>query len=262
MDHFTNRGITLQYEVQGQGIPLVFLHGMGGSIRQIHGAYDPIEGVQLITLNQQGHGDTDADWDHYNFQALAEDVRSLLDHLGVGKVFLAGISMGAAVSLKFSLLYPDRVSSLLLIRNAWTDLPMSPEVQAAYRDLGLALKEGSQEAFRKSESFPLISRSSPYTQHAFEVPFHDESCLKYWQKYLILPPQTPVSSLDECSALTMPVRILACRNDLCHPFQYGQRLTSAIPGSIFTEIPDKDSNPQGHKRMTGEAIRKMISESL
>lgn len=32
---FTHRGISLEYEVSGQGTPLVFLHGLGGSIRQI-----------------------------------------------------------------------------------------------------------------------------------------------------------------------------------------------------------------------------------
>ena len=37
MDSFTHRGIHLEYEVTGQGSPLVFLHGLGGSVLQIHG---------------------------------------------------------------------------------------------------------------------------------------------------------------------------------------------------------------------------------
>ena len=105
MDSFTHRGIHLEYEVTGQGSPLVFLHGLGGSIQQIHGVYTLVPGVKLICLNQQGHGNSGADWESFGFDRLGEDVIALLDHLHLNKAAFAGISMGAAVCLNIALLY-------------------------------------------------------------------------------------------------------------------------------------------------------------
>ena len=56
----------------------------------------------------------------------------------------------------------------------------------------------------------------------------------------------------------MPVVILANRNDLCHPFAYGEDLHAAIPGSVFVEIPDKDRDSSGHRQMINRVIREHI----
>ena len=120
MDSFTYGGIRLEYEVSGQGRPLVFLHGLGGnagvqnngfpgnsgSIRQIQGVCQPIAGVRLICPNQQGHGGSGADWERFGFDRLAEDVIGLLDHLKLEKAAFAGISMGAAVCLNLAVRFP------------------------------------------------------------------------------------------------------------------------------------------------------------
>ena len=76
---FLSHGVRLEYRTEGEGKPLVFLHGLGGGIGQILSVYQPIDGVKLITLNQQGHGDSGADWDSFGFDRLAEDVIGLLD---------------------------------------------------------------------------------------------------------------------------------------------------------------------------------------
>ena len=147
MEKFVHNGLTLEYEISGQGEPFFFLHGMGGSVEQIQSIYQPIPGARLISLNQQGHGSSEADWSNLTFGSLADDLRALMDYLEIRQATIGGISMGAAVCLNFAVRFPDRVKQLLLVRNAWTDRPMSPEVQAAYRDLGLALKTGDIENF-------------------------------------------------------------------------------------------------------------------
>lgn len=259
MDKFVRRGLSLEYEVKGEGIPFVFLHGMGGSVNQIYSTYEPIEGVKLIALNQQGHGGSDADWESFGFEALGDDIIGLLDYLQIHKACFAGISMGAAVALNIAVRYPEKVEKLMLIRNAWTDSPMSGKVQQAYYDLGMCLKEGGIEAFYGTEGWKIVSESSAYTRNAFTAPFTDASCLKYWQKYLILPGKVPIFSAKELKGLTMPVTVLANKNDLCHPFAYGEWMHEHIPGSDFVEIPDKDRDSAGHKRMINEAFHKMFS---
>ena len=257
---FDHDGLRLFYRVTGEGRPLVFLHGMGGSTKQIDAVYDPVPGVQLITMDQQGHGESDAHWETFSFDRLADDVIALLDSLSLEKVTLAGISMGAAVSLNLAARFPQRVEKLLLIRNAWTDQPMSEEVQIAYRDLGLALAEGSVERFYASEGWRIVAGPSDYTRGAFLSPFRDPSSLKNWKKYLLLPPQKAVSSAEVLRQLMVPVHILANRNDLCHPFAYGVYLSKQIPHASLTEIPDKDSDAAGHKAAVNRAIRAVMGE--
>lgn len=258
MNNFIHNGLHLNYEVTGIGVPFVFLHGMGGSINQIYAIYEPLEGVQLINMNQQGHGDSDADWSTLDFNHLGDDIVALLDHLEIKKAYFAGISMGAAVCLNVATRYQNRVEKLLLIRNAWTDLPMSGEVQRAFHDLGRTLKTGGIEAFYRTEGWKIVVESSEYTRNAFTCTFKDPSCLKNWQKYLILPQKTPITSLDVLENLTIPITILANRNDLCHPFAYGEYLRDNIMGAGLVEIPDKDKDGTGHKMRVNQAIQQMI----
>lgn len=259
LEHLNIQGIKIEYVSIGEGIPLVFLHGMGGSIRQILNTCPPFDGVRFIIPNQQGHGNSGADWPHYSFDRLADDVIALLDHLEIQQTYLAGISMGAAVCLNLSARFPDRVRAALLIRNAWTDFPMSETVQNAYLNLGQCLQNGGLEAFMQTPSWQVIqSEASAYTRNAFISPFQDESCLRNWQKYQILPAQSPVHCVDDLKKLRVPTAILANRSDLCHPYSYGERLAKQISNASFAEIPSKDADPQAHNLLIQRAVRQML----
>lgn len=258
MKWFTHRGIPLEYEDEGSGIPFLFLHGMGGSDKQIRSVCGPVPGVRRIILNQQGHGRSGADWDSYSFDRLGDDAAALLDHLDIDRAVLGGISMGAAVSLNTAIRYPGRVRALLLIRNAWTDKPMSEEVQTAYADLGRCLKEGGAEAFKQTEGWKIVDGPSDYTRNAFLQPFDDPASVRNWQKYLILPAMVPVSCPADFQRINVPVTIAACRGDLCHPFEYGKYLAEQIPGCEFHEIPDKDTDAPRQNRRIGELIREIL----
>lgn len=261
MPEFVHRGIRLEYQAAGEGIPLVFLHGLGGSIRQIEGVYEEIEGVRLITMNQQGHGNSGADWETLDFDRMGDDVAALLKHLKIGQAYFAGISMGAAVSLNVAVRYPQSVKKMLLIRNAWTDRPMSSEVRQAYRDMGLALREGGVEAFYRTRGWEIVKKASAYTRNAFTSPFQDPVSVENWQKFLILPGKTPVTSAESLRNIKIPTTVLANRNDLCHPFAYGAYIHEQIPHSSLTEIPDKDTDGETHRRMIHQAVFDMLRPS-
>ena len=51
--------------------------------------------------------------------------------------------------------------------------------------------------------------------------------------------------------------IVANRNDLCHPFEFGERMHALIPESRFYEIPDKDKDSKGHKKGINQVIQEM-----
>ncbi len=254
---FVHNDRKIEYEVWGKGSPLFFLHGMGGGIEQIRKIYEPQEGIQLIVPNQQGHGNSDADWEHFDFEHLADDVVALMEELKIKRACFAGISMGAAVCLNLAVRYPERVEKLLLIRNAWVETSMPEQTRLAYADLGKCLQKGGLDAFYQTEGWNVVAAASLYTQNAFIRTFQDSSCLKDWQKYLILPEKAPVKSVEQIRSIKMPVYIVANRNDLCHPFEFGERIHTLISGSRFFEIPDKDKDSEGHKKGINQVIQEM-----
>lgn len=263
MSIFINNGIKIEYEADVEGVPLVFLHGMGGSMKQIYSTYDPIPGVRLITLNQEGHGNTDARWDRFDFNALTDDVIALLNFLHVDKAFFAGISMGAAVCLNLVTRHPERVKGLILIRNAWTDQPMQPKVVCAYHDMGLALRDRSIDEFFQSDGWKIVKEEhSAYTENAFTCTFKDKSCLDFWQKYLILPPKAAVLNRECIKRINVPTEIVACHHDLCHPFEYGEYLQKVIPNANLIEIPNKDEDGKRHRELINSIIYKTLSLEL
>lgn len=67
-----------------------------------------------------------------------------------------------------------------------------------------------------------------------------------------------MDSLEALRSLSVPAMILANRNDFCHPFAYGEILRKWIPGALFREIPDKDSDPAGHKRQVNRAAAELM----
>lgn len=123
--HFDADGVSLRYFVAGHGETVVLLHGFGGSATGLYlepGTFAALvdAGYRVVALDQRGHGDSDKpdDPDSYGLQ-MVEDVRRLLDHLGVQRVHLVGYSMGAKVTNAFRDRYPERLMSITLGGYGW-----------------------------------------------------------------------------------------------------------------------------------------------
>jgi len=111
------RGRRLHYtDSGGSGTPLVFSHGflMDGDMFE-HQAKALAGRNRVITWDQQGHGRTVAPSESFSYWDSAEDLAGLLDHLGVDRAVVGGMSQGGFVSLRFALRYPDRTAGLVLI---------------------------------------------------------------------------------------------------------------------------------------------------
>ncbi|HXC78586.1 MAG TPA: alpha/beta hydrolase [Candidatus Acidoferrum sp.] len=72
-------------------------------------------GCRFITWDARCHGDTENTADAFSYWDLADDLKGLLDHLGVERAVIGGMSQGGFVALRFALKYPERVSALVLM---------------------------------------------------------------------------------------------------------------------------------------------------
>ncbi|WP_042354697.1 2-succinyl-6-hydroxy-2,4-cyclohexadiene-1-carboxylate synthase [Bacillus rubiinfantis] len=110
-------GVRYHIEQCGNGFPALLLHGFTGDFT----TWAPFceqwgRHSKLIVPDIIGHGKTEAPEDvhRYSIEAAAVDLKYLIDFLGIEKVDLVGYSMGGRLALTFAILYPERVSSLIL----------------------------------------------------------------------------------------------------------------------------------------------------
>ena len=121
MPTFSSDGLTLAYFDEGQGEPIVLVHGFASSIATnwigpswtttLIGA-----GRRVIAIDNRGHGASEkpTDPERYRSPLMADDVAALLDHLDIERADLMGYSMGARISAFFALAHPRRARSLIL----------------------------------------------------------------------------------------------------------------------------------------------------
>jgi pimeloyl-ACP methyl ester carboxylesterase len=106
MPTYENDGLSLHYEVHGEGKPVVMLHGAAVSFIANYGACGWIErvtgrGNQVVGLDARGHGTSAKVYDPklYGTEALSSDVIALLDLLGIERASVVGYSIGSTIAL-------------------------------------------------------------------------------------------------------------------------------------------------------------------
>lgn len=136
MPEFVRDGFTMFYEEAGdrEAPPLVLLHGFTSDNRMWLPVAGPFsEDYRVIAPDLRGHGATTApeDLDDYTIEAYAQDVKHLLEHLGVDLCAIAGCSFGGMVALQYAVTWPEQLAGLVLSdTSAAYD---HPEYDEAYR---------------------------------------------------------------------------------------------------------------------------------
>ena len=110
-------GIDLHCISFGHGPNLVMLHGFLGNLAVWHLQIAPQlrHDFRVITYDLRGHGYSQVTPNGYTAADMANDLKGLLDELGIEKTSLVGHSYGADVCLYFALLYPERVDKLIAL---------------------------------------------------------------------------------------------------------------------------------------------------
>lgn len=114
--------IKICYEIQGKGDPVVLIHGFGVKKEQWIGQFGPLsEHFKVIRLDNRGAGKSDRPNELYTMEMFAEDVKGLLDFLGIEKAHIIGWSTGGMMAQHFAIKFPNSVNKLILINtiDAW-----------------------------------------------------------------------------------------------------------------------------------------------
>ncbi|MEU6854773.1 alpha/beta fold hydrolase [Actinacidiphila alni] len=109
-------GITLGYDEVGSGgaEPLLLVHGHPFDRSMWQPQLRADTGRRVIAPDLRGYGASDVVPGVTPLETFARDLAALLDHLGIGRAVLCGLSMGGQIVLEFHRLLPDRVAGIVL----------------------------------------------------------------------------------------------------------------------------------------------------
>lgn len=239
------RGIDLYYEEYGSGIPLIFAHGLMGSVALTPRFGDHLDeiagrGVRVIAYDARGHGRSGytTQREDYHWDALAEDMYSLIVALDIDRPCVMGGSLGAATALILALAHPERVDRLLLRAPP----PFGEDIKPAQRQFaGIATLYrllGSQLTARLITSLPAqrrLQRARPANDlRSFFASQRRASVVPAIQGALLDAPQLPMDRLGE---IGQPTLILTHPDDALHPLASGELLHGQMPHARLAVAP-------------------------
>lgn len=103
----------LNYEVFGQGEPVVLLHGLFGDLDNLKGlGRDLSSDFQVVLVDARNHGDS-FHTEHMNYSDMAADLAATLDDMGIDSAHIIGHSMGGKIAMEFALTFPQRARSVI-----------------------------------------------------------------------------------------------------------------------------------------------------
>ena len=107
--------IQLHHIEQGQGKPLILLHGNGEDTSYFeHQIPYFSKDYRVIAMDTRGHGKSPRGKEPFTIIQFAEDLYDFMDEKGIEKAIILGFSDGGNIALTFALKYPQRVEKLIL----------------------------------------------------------------------------------------------------------------------------------------------------
>jgi len=234
-------GISIAYRDRGTGTVVVFIHGHPFD----QSMWDPqVEALswkyRVITLDLRGYGASEVpNSDVSTLDTMAADVKGLLDHLGIKKAVLVGLSMGGQVAMAFSDLFPERLAGLVLAGTfAEADTTEAAAARRAMADR--FVNEGS--VLPGGEMLPrLLAQAS--------LKRHPELAVTVYTMIASASPEGAAAALrgralrkdylPTLRRLTVPALIMVGTQDQFSPLERAQQMHNAIPSArlvVFDEV--------------------------
>ena len=247
-------GATVSYEESGSGPAVILSHGllMNGSmfepqVAALRDAY------RVITWDERGHGPAEHEgtWTYWD---SARDVLALMDHLGVGSAVLGGMSQGGFLSLRATLLAPERVRALVLIDTQAG--PEDPEVVPLYG--------GMAEAWAANGPDPATLE---FTAATILGPADHRPWIAMWEQLpqhratqVLHPLLTREDITDRLGEITCPALVIHGSIDAAIPVAKAEALVTGLSGAaplVVVEGAGHASN-LSHPEPVNAAIRAFL----
>ncbi len=238
-------GTRLYYEVAGTGHPLLLIHGGLVDRRLWDDQFDVFaQHYQVIRFDVRSFGDSAPITAETPPYSLEEDLYSLLKFLGIEKTYVLGLSMGGAIAINFTLMYPEMVDALIPVAMGLSGFEPAEEDKASEAEVDEAIRSGNvARAVELTLRFwtdgptrtpeqvnPAVrEKVRAMTTRNFERP-EDENAT---QPRALEPP-----AISRLSEIHVPTLIIFGDQDVRDILKIADILEKEIPGAKKVVIPD------------------------
>lgn len=233
-------GASLYYERVGEGLATIaFLNGVAMSTGHWAAQTSYFARTHRVLLHDfRGQGQSSLSPEGIRFETHADDFRALLDHLGITRAHVVGVSYGAEVGMHFALKYPGRVQSLTLGTAVSESKPL---LKAMIESWIAAAETGDGVLFFKVMA-PMVYSNAFYQ---IRREWLDERAKMFgravspeWFRAFIALCRNflTLEVTEKLHAIDLPTLVVSAGEDILKPPSYGRRIEQCIPGSIYREI--------------------------
>jgi len=239
--------ITLKGETLGDGPPVVLLHGLSATRRNVvQGSRALVKrGYRLIAYDARGHGQSQPG-PSYEYSDLVEDLEAVLAELELDSAPLVGSSMGAATAMAFTLEHPERVPALVQITPAYTGYARTGDVDGEiWEQLADALDGGIDRFLEVAQPGNLPERWREVAREATRQRMERHADLTAVAEALReLPRSIAWKGLEPLSKLDVPVLVVGSQDDSdrLHPLGVAQEYCRKLPNCELI-VEDKGDSP-------------------
>lgn len=230
-------GFRMYYDVVGQGLPCLFVHGgLGGghgsaTFRQVQ-MPRLAPHAEVVAFDRRAAGQSETPPSAYTFGVFIDDIVALLDHLGHERVVLMATSAGGPQILQCALSHPHRVMALVLGSTATQTVRVPPELASLITFLGTEGLGQLQEMLGQGTS---EHEASPFANFG--------GVLQTYLAYHLHG--DPIA--ERLGEITVPALILHGTADDEVAFAEGERLLAGLPNASM--VPFEDG---GHRIMVSD----------
>jgi len=248
MPRFAHDGVEIAFLDEGEGEPIVLVHGFasGKEVNWVFPGWVTTltrAGRRVLALDNRGHGESTKLYEPaaYHSAIMAEDVRALIDHLGLGRADVMGYSMGARITAFLALAHPERVRSAIL------------------GGLGYHLVEGVglTEAIAQALEAPARADIADPTALMFRT-FAEQTKSDLRALAACMRGSRQPLERDALARVAVPVLVAAGTKDsIAGP---PEELAALIPGAQVLSIPDRDHMLAVGDRVFKAGVLKFLAE--
>jgi pimeloyl-ACP methyl ester carboxylesterase len=218
--------VLLAHDHAGTGSPVVLLHSWACDRRMFTPQWEPLidAGHHVVRVDFRGFGDTPAATEPYSD---ADDLRVVVDAIGLDQVALVGSSGSGMVAQEFAARWPERVSRLMLLCTAGAGQEPTPDISEFWQrerellaadDLDGAVELNVRTLLGPAADAATRALMAQMQRHTFEV-------------QLAAPEVEPIEADYDLSAITAQTVVVVGGHDLRFFAEIADRLLTAVPAA-------------------------------
>lgn len=223
----------------GSGDLVLFLHGIGGNKRNWLVNVPAVAAhFHAVAWDGRGWGESDDYEGPLSFEDMAADLERVIDHFGVRRAHIVGLSLGVKVALTFVHLYPQRVASLTLCDGSLKSRRANPET---LREFVRLRQEPLLQGKEPRDIAEPVARSlvSPAAKPGALEQLIDSMSRLHKAMYLkAIELAVYAQDAPGVDKIAVPTLVVVGQDDQLTPVSEAQALVDAIPGARLAVVPD------------------------